>query len=233
MKRPFSNALLAKKASGKIPVIADIKCFSPKEGDLLKGRSPMAIASALQAAGAPALSVVTEKEHFGGSLSLLQEIAHKTGLPVLRKDFITSREELLQTKNAGASAVLLISAMHSRERLKALFGEAHALGLEVLLETHTAKELNDALALGALLIGINNRDIQALEKDGGTVSTSAKLLNGISKEGRIFVSESGMFTPQDVQAAAKAGAGAVLIGTALLQAEDTGALYRKLEEGGL
>ena len=121
---------------------------------------------------------------------------------------------------------------HSRERLKALFGEAHALGLEVLLETHTAKELNDALALGALLIGTNNRDIQALEKDGGTVSTSVKLLNGISKEGRIFVSESGMFTPQDVQAATKAGAGAVLIGTALLQAKDIGALYRKLEQGG-
>ena len=223
----FERALREKRAQGRFPVIGDIKCRSPKEGDLMRGRNPVEIALTLARAGAPALSVVTEGAQFGGSLALLTQVAEGTGLPILRKDFIKSQRDLEETKERGASAVLLICALLEEARLRRLYAGAMDLGLEVLLEAHNREELSLAQSMGAPLIGVNNREIKTLERDSGTVETTEKLLQNRPGQG-VYISESGLFDREDVRKAARAGADAALVGTALLQAEDPGALYQAL-----
>ena len=225
----FSDRLKRHQAAGLVPVILDIKCRSPKEGDLLRGRDPVQVARSLAAAGAPALSVVTEPAHFGGSLALLKAIAEATGQPVLRKDFIRDPAAVLETARAGAAAILLISSMLDRPLLTQLYRQALELGLEPFVETHTADELAFATSLKASLTGINNRDIRQLEKDGGTVQATAELA-GLKPPGTVLVSESAIATPSDVRRAIANGADAVLVGTALWQAEDMMLLYRQLSQ---
>ena len=128
----FIQALKAARRSERNVVIPDIKCRSPKEGDLMGRRTPAAVARALIAAGAPVLSVVTEEHHFGGSKALLREIA-ALGVPVLRKDFLKTRQEIRETKELGASAVLLMYACLDDETLAALYQEAKSIGLDVLV----------------------------------------------------------------------------------------------------
>jgi indole-3-glycerol phosphate synthase len=230
MERKFSTALCNAAQKGKIPIIVDVKAYSPKDGDLFRGRTYPELALIFKNAGAPAFAVITEKEHFHGSLDSLKQVAAISGLPVLRKDFITEVKELEDTVRAGASAVLLICSKHSHKRLESLFHAAHDLDLEVLVETHTAQELETAAALGAKLIGINNKDIGKLELDNGTVS---HMLTFIAKApaDALIVNESGLFTREDVCAAIDAGADALLIGTALLQAGDPAEYYRILSRG--
>lgn len=222
----FIQALKAARRSERNVVIPDIKCRSPKEGDLMGRRTPAAVARALIAAGAPVLSVVTEEHHFGGSKALLREIA-ALGVPVLRKDFLKTRQEIRETKELGASAVLLMYACLDDEALAALYQEAKSIGLDVLVEAHTAGELQKAAALGAKLIGINNRDIGILEQDDGTVRLTEALARH-KPEGCLLISESAIHTPADVRRAVKAGADAALVGTALLRAEEPGLLYQKM-----
>ncbi len=229
MKRKFSDAILNTAGQGKIPIIVDIKAYSPKEGDLMRGRTHSEIALTFKKAGAPAFAVITEKDHFRGSLEALRKIAAISGLPVLRKDFITRTNELEETVQAGASAILLICSMHSPQRLRELFTVAHKLGLEVLLEVHTAREMKISAALGAKLIGINNKDIRRLELDDGTVART-QALAGEAPEGALIISESGLHTRADVCAAMDAGADALLIGTALLQAADPAEYFKVLCE---
>ncbi|MDF9409463.1 indole-3-glycerol-phosphate synthase [Pelotomaculum isophthalicicum JI] len=230
MNTRFSDALLARKKAGFLPVIPDIKCASPKEGDLLRGRDPVEAAKLLAKAGAPALSVVTEPKNFGGSLELLERIAAETKLPILRKDFITSVEDLKLTKTCGAEAVLLICAIQPFPLLMELYGEALKIGLEPLVEAHTKEELIMAGKTGAKLVGINNRNILELEKDDGTVYATA-LLAAYKPKDAILISESSIQTPAQAQAAVRAGADAVLIGTAIWQAENMRERYLALSEG--
>ena len=225
----FSDSLKRRQAAGLVPVIMDIKCRSPKEGDLLRGRDPVQVARSLAAAGAPALSVVTEPDHFGGSLALLKAIAEATGLPVLRKDFIRDPIAVAETAQAGAAAILLIASMLDRPLLTQLYRQALELGLEPFVETHTADELVFAASLKASLTGINNRDIRQLEKDGGTVQATAELA-GRKPPGSVLVSESAIARPSDVRRAIANGADAVLVGTALWQAEDMMLLFRQLSQ---
>ncbi len=131
----FLDALKKKKETGMIPVIPDIKMFSPKEGDLMRGRDPVAYAKALAGAGAPVLSVVTEEKEFHGSLKMLRDITSQVNVPVLRKDFIESAEELDDTVNAGASAILLMVACLGEKRLEELYRQALERGLLPLVET--------------------------------------------------------------------------------------------------
>ncbi|NLO34922.1 MAG: hypothetical protein GX112_01055 [Clostridiaceae bacterium] len=229
MGRLFSDSLKRRQAAGLVPVILDIKCRSPKEGDLLRGRDPVQTARMLAAAGAPALSVVTEAAHFGGSLDLLKTTVQATGLPVLRKDFIRDQAAVAETARAGAAAILLIAAMLDRPLLTRLYHQALELGLEPLVETHTADELAFAASLKASLTGINNRDIRQLEKDSGTVQATAELA-GRKPSGSVLVSESAIATPSDVRRAIANGTDAVLVGTALWQAEDMILLYRQLSQ---
>ncbi|MBP7176239.1 MAG: indole-3-glycerol-phosphate synthase [Thermoclostridium sp.] len=230
MERKFSNALRTEAQQGRIPIIVDVKVYSPLYGDLFRGRTHPELALTFKNAGAPAFAVITEKENYHGSLDALGQVAAISGLPVLRKDFITEVKELEDTVRAGASAVLLICSMHSPERLKKLFLAAHELGLEVLVETHTAQELEVAAALGAKLIGINNKDIGRLEMDDGNVNKMLTLISQAPADA-LIVNESGLRTREDVCAAIDAGADALLIGSALLQADDPAQYYEVLSKG--
>lgn len=229
MNAKFSNSLIARKRAGFIPVIPDIKCTSPKEGDLLRGRDPVEAAKLLADAGAPALSVVTEQENFGGSLELLERIAAETKLPLLRKDFITCVDDLKITKDRGAEAVLLICATQPFPLLIKLYEEALIHGLEPLVEAHTKEELILAGKIGAKLVGINNRNILELEKDDGTVSAT-ELLAMYKPKDSILISESSIKIPAEAEAAVRAGADAVLIGTAIWQAENMRKCYLALSK---
>ena len=226
----FCQSLKAQRLNGLIPVIPDIKLVSPKHGDLLHGRSPLEAARLLERLGAPALSVVTEPNDFGGSLELLASIANAVRIPVLRKDFITCEDDLRQTLEHGAAAVLLISSCLEPLQLSSLYHAAVAFGLEPLVETHTEQELLFAARLHPQLVGVNNRDILTLEKDDGTVATTEKLA-ALAPAGALLISESGITTPQQARAALNCGADAVLVGTALWQAADLGQYYLALSRG--
>lgn len=230
MNTRYSDALRARKGAGFIPVIPDFKAISPQHGDLFRGRDPVEAAKLLMREGATALSVVTEQKAFGGSLDLLRRLVKETGLPVLRKDFITGVEDLKVTKDCGAEAVLLICAMHTLPALTALYETAMIMGLEPLVEAHTKEELVWVGEIGARLVGINNRDILALERDDGTVSATTSLATHAPRNA-FLVSESAISTPVEAQAAVQAGADAILVGTALWQAADMGACYRALCAG--
>jgi indole-3-glycerol phosphate synthase len=230
MNTKFSDAIIVRKQAGFISVIPDIKCISPKEGDLLRGRDPIKAAKLLAEAGAPGLSVVTEQKDFGGSIGLLERIVAETGLPVLRKDFIKGPDDLKITKDCGAEAILLTCATLTIPLLQKLYEEALKIGLEPLVETHTKEELILAGRIGAKLVGINNRNILKLEKDDGNVSAT-ELLAAYKPRDAVLISESSIRTPAEAQAAVQAGADAVLIGTAIWQAENMHECYLALSGG--
>lgn len=222
-----TKALWDQYHSGKTPVIPDIKCKSPGEGDLMFGRNPVDVAMSLAAAKAPVISVVTESEHFGGSLKVMERIAAKTSLPILRKDFIKDREELVRSAEMGASAVLLISSILEKGQLAELVEESLALGLEPLVETHNAEELAAIKDMKLSFVGVNNRNILEWETDNGNVNTTESLADFLP-EGAFILSESSISGPADVERAVHAGAHGVLVGTAILKAEDPVAMYHRL-----
>jgi len=197
-------------------VIIDFKAISPQHGDLFKGRDPLDVARRLEKAGVLGLSVVTEGEHFGGSLDLLRSITQAVSLPVLRKDFIETEEDLFETLDCGAKGVLLICA--TTKNIGALHEKALSIGLKPVVEVHTQAEMEQAISMGANIIGINNRDITVLEKDSGTVSLTLNLIEKAPK-GAFIISESGITCREDARCVLDAGASAVLIGTAYWQGD--------------
>lgn len=225
--RPLSLAIAAARGRGAAAVIADIKPVSPRDGDLLAGRAPADLATLLVGAGACALSVVTEASHFGGSCRTLAEVAAAAPVPVLRKDFMTDPAQVDESRQAGASAVLLILATLSDELAAALQERAGQLGLEAVVEVHSRRELQRAVALGPTIIGINNRNILDLERDAGDVATTEELAP-LVPAGITILSESALLTDDDVRRALAAGVDAVLIGTMLLQAGDPAARLGEL-----
>ena len=227
MSARFASAIQAENERGFVAVIPDIKCISPKEGDLLQGRDPVDTAKYLVHCGAPVLSVVTERERFGGSPELLRTIAKETDVPVLRKDFIVNADMLKETWELGAAAVLLICAIMDEETLGRLYEKALNLGLEPFVEVCAAQEMEWANKLGARLTGINNRDIVTLERDDGGSSRTAALAGSVSKDA-LLISESGILSPEDAKLAVLAGANAILVGTALWRAGDMGGMYKSL-----
>ena len=229
INQQFSTALWDKYHSGTIPVIPDIKTRSPGAGDLLQGRDPVEIARLLESVGAPAISVVTEPEYFGGSPKLFEHVARAVSIPILRKDFINNRTQLSESVDLGASAVLLIAAMLQKNQLFKLVKEALQLGLEPLVEIHNETELAMVSELNLPLLGINNRKIVELETDDGNVTTTERLV-GLVQPGTLIISESSLAGPEDVKRAIAAGTHAVLIGTALLQAADMADMFRNLSE---
>ena len=224
----FAGSLAAVRAKGRVAVIPDIKCVSPKEGDLLQGRDPVEVAVQLVQWGVPVLSVVTARENFGGSPELLTRIAEKTSVPVLRKDFISKLSDLEESVQMGATAVLLIAASVDEATLAKLYGQASFLGLEPFVEVCSPKEMAFAATLKPDLLGINNRDIMTLEMDSGGAGRTQDLAAG-APEDALLISESGILTSHDARLAARAGADAILVGTALWQADDMEAKYRELE----
>lgn len=177
------------------------------------------------------ISVVTEPEHFGGSMDVLRAVVAAVDLPILAKDFITTPAQIDAFAEAGAAALLLIAAHLDPDALAALIEHARSRGIETLVEAHTAAEADTVGALPADLLGINNRDITVLEVDDTDVSRTAELA-GHYPAGRPVVSESSIASAEDVRRAAAAGADAVLVGTAALRAPDTVAFLRGLVEVG-
>lgn len=223
----FTESLRRCAQDGRVSVIPDFKMISPSDGPLFSGRDVIADAKAIEAAGAPALSVVTEPDQFGGSMELLSGITQAVQIPVLRKDFIQTRADVEATARCGAKAILLICACMKEDQLRELYHTSLDCSLEPLVEAHSQEELRLASALGAKLVGINNRDILTLERDGGTVSTTA-LLASAKPFDSFLISESGIQTTNDVRTALQSGADAVLVGTAIWKAPDPIRFYQAL-----
>lgn len=230
-KPSLAAAIRRKQDEGSFPVIAEIKVRSDKEGDLLRGRDPVELARSMAALPVAGISVVTEPEHFGGSIGLLKTIADAVELPILHKDFVTTKRQIEESADCGASAVLLIAAILDKDRLAHLIDEAARRELETLVEAHTAEEFKIIRHLPGTLLGINNRDITIFEVDDGDVRRTEKLSAG-NGDGRILVSESAIAGPDDVRRAGKSGANAVLVGTAVLQSSDPAAFLKSMIDVG-
>jgi indole-3-glycerol phosphate synthase len=205
------------KECKKNAVIAEIKVYSPKHGDLLKGRDEIEILRAYEKAGAAGISYITEASHFNGDFKVFKKICSKSELPVLRKDFILSKHEIERTAEAEASAILLI-ARKLGEKTAEFVDYSLEHGLDTLVEVHNASEIEIAEQTKAAMIGINNRDISKLEVDDGDVSLTEKLARLIPAN-RILISESGISSVEDLRRALK-HADAVLVGTAFMKAKD-------------
>ena len=216
----LADSIRARQAAGVMPVLSEIKVRSPKDGDLLRGRDPEALATAMAGAGIAGLSIVTAPEDFDGDLEIVRRVRPRVEVPILRKDFTREISDLDETVEAGADAILLTVALLDDETLGVLHDAAHARGLETLVETHSEAELARVGALGLRpdLLGINNRDITLLERDDGDVSRTERL--AAHAEGRLLLSESSIDGAQAVRRARQAGADAVLVGTWILTADD-------------
>ncbi len=217
-------SLGAALGGGCVAVVAEVKRRSPSEGDLRPDLDPAARAGAYVAGGARAVSVLTDETFFGGTVADLAAVARAVRVPVLRKDFIVDELQLVEARAAGASAVLLIVRALGTARLRDLAREARGVGLETLVEAHTEAELAQALAVGASVVGVNSRDLDTLAVD---LSVAERLL-ALVPGGVPAVAESGIRNAADVERVARAGADAVLVGSALSRAGDPVAAVRDL-----
>lgn len=210
-----------------LALIAEIKGASPSAGTLRDGFDPVDVARAYEAGGAAALSVLTDTRYFRGTWEHLVAVTRVSRLPVLCKEFIIDVYQIDEARVAGAAAVLLITAILDRARLRASLEYARARGLAGLVEVHTAEEVAAALEAGAEIIGINNRDLRTFDVD---VETTIRL-RPLIPPGVLVVSESGFATPADV-ARVRDHVDAVLVGTALMRSADPTAAVAELLRGG-
>ena len=222
MPRDFEAALAPRP--GRACVIAEVKKASPSRGVLAADFDPVTLAATYAEHGAAAISVLTDEKYFQGRLDLLREIRNRVSTPLLRKDFVIDEYQVWESRAAGADAMLLIVSILDDPLLGDLHAAAKGLGLATLVEVHTAEELDRALAIGARVIGINNRDLRTFETH---LDTTLALAPSIPP-GPIVVSESGVFTAADVRRVLDAGAHAILVGEALVKAPDVGAKLREL-----
>jgi indole-3-glycerol phosphate synthase len=220
--RDLPGALSAR--GGPTRVIAEVKRASPSAGAIAAGLDAVAQARAYQAAGAAAISVLTDGPGFGGSLEDLVAVRAAVALPVLRKDFTVDAWQLAEARAAGADAALLIVAALPGEALRRLHERCLELGLHALVEVHDAAEAERALAVGARLVGVNNRDLHTFQVD---LATSERLVPALPP-GVKGVAESGVRTAADARRLRAAGAPNLLVGEALVRAPDPGALLREL-----
>lgn len=218
---PFKSAL----GGDEISFICEVKKASPSKGVIAEDFPYLQIAQDYEAAGASAISCLTEPFWFKGSDEYLKEIAAEVKIPVLRKDFTVSEYMIYEAKLLGASAVLLICAILSKEQLKEYLELAHSLGLSALVEAHDENEVRMALESGAEIIGVNNRDLKSFDVD---TNNSARLRDLVPRD-RIFVSESGIQTAEDVAELREIGVNAVLIGETLMRAPDKAAMLAELK----
>jgi len=216
----FRNAL----AAPGLAAIAEVKRRSPSAGDLRPDADPARLAAQFANAGAAAISILVD-ERFGGSLSDLRAARAATAAPLLAKGFFTEELDMLKAKVAGADAVLILLRDVDDQRAAALMTYAHELGLETLVETHDAEELQRAVGLGAEVIGVNARDLSTFEIDRGT---QLELIAQMSAHDGVIVAESGVHSRAQGAAAELAGADAILIGSALMRAEDPAARLRDI-----
>lgn len=210
--RPLERAFSERELS----FICEVKKASPSKGVIAEDFPYLEIAKEYEAAGAAAVSVLTEPYFFQGKDQYLTEIAEAVSIPVLRKDFILDPYQIYQAKVMGASAVLLICSLLSLPKLKMFTAIAQRLGLSPLVEAHTEAEINNALECGTEIIGVNNRDLQTFQVD---ITTSVRMRK-LVPEKIFFVSESGIRGPEDIRQLRENGTNAVLIGETLMRSPD-------------
>lgn len=216
---PFEKAL----SGDDISFICEVKKASPSKGIIAEDFPYLQIAKDYEAAGAAAISCLTEPFRFKGSDAYLREITRNVKIPVLRKDFTISEYMIYEAKILGASAVLLICSILSEQQLGEYLALSRSLGLSALVETHDEAEVKTAVGIGAKIIGVNNRDLKTFSVNTG----NSGYLRNLVPPDRIFVSESGIRTAADVDGLREIGANAVLIGETLMRAPDKKA---KLDE---
>lgn len=215
----FEKALRGKD----IAFICEVKKASPSKGIIAEDFPYLQIAKEYEAAGADCISVLTEPKWFLGSGEYLREISENVSIPCLRKDFTVDEYMIYEAKVLGASAVLLICSILPEERLREYLDIAHSLGMSALVEAHDEKEIETAVKVGAKIIGVNNRDLKTFSVDVGNSASLRRLV----PNDRVFVSESGIQTAEDVENIRKMGAHAALIGETLMRSPDKKA---KLDE---
>jgi indole-3-glycerol phosphate synthase len=211
-----------------VAVIAEVKRRSPSAGPIREDLDPTERAELYARHGAAAISVLTDGPYFGGSLADLAGAARRAPVPILRKDFIVDELQVLEARAAGAAAVLLIVRALDRARLGQLLRFSGEWGLDALVEVHTQAELDVALETGSEIIGVNSRDLDTFRLD----TVKAREIIGLVPGDRVAVAESGMSAASDIELAARAGADAVLIGTALSAASTPGALLESFCQVG-
>lgn len=209
---PALDPMPAFRADG-VSVIAEVKRSSPSKGELATIKDPAGLAADYAAGGAAAISVLTERRRFGGTLDDLRAVRATVTVPVLRKDFITTSYQLWEARAAGADMALLIVAALEQPALESLIERAISIGLTPMIEVHDAEEVERAVDAGATLIGVNARNLKTLEVDRGTFERIAPLI----PDSIVKVAESGVRGPHDVIEYAKSGANVVLVGETLVK----------------
>jgi indole-3-glycerol phosphate synthase len=221
-RRGFRAALEAARGPA---IVAEIKRASPSVGLIVPHLDPAEVAREYQAAGADAVSVLTEADHFLGDLAYVDVARAATALPILRKDFLSTRYEVVQSAAYGADAILAIVAGLTDASIGEMIDEARRYALDVLVEVHTEDELRRALAAGARLLGINNRNLHSFETD---LAVTEELLP-LVPSGAVVISESGVKSQDDVRRLVAHGARGVLVGESLMRSGDKGEAIRALK----
>jgi indole-3-glycerol phosphate synthase len=222
--RGFAYALETKVKSGEYGLIAEIKKASPSRGLIRKKFDSRTLARAYQAGGAACLSVLTDEPYFQGADKDLLEARGAIDLPILRKDFMLDPYQVVESRALGADCILLIMAALEDTKAQELEAQAMEMGMDVLIEVHSAQELERALALKSTLLGINNRNLKTLLVDINTTEILAALV----PESRQLIAESGLSSPEDLARMANAGAKRFLIGETLMRQDDVEAATRDL-----
>jgi indole-3-glycerol phosphate synthase len=217
---PARDALAALRPDAHVKIIAEVKRASPSRGELAQIPDPAALAGIYASGGASAISVLTEPRRFKGSLADLESVRSAVGVPVLRKDFISTAYQVYESRASGADIVLLIVAGLAQEQLVSLNSLATSLGMTALVETHTADEVARAVDAGARLVGVNARNLSTFELDRSLFGRLAdRIPAGVTK-----IAESAVKSPDDVSRYRAAGADVILIGEALVTADPAQAL---------
>ena len=211
--RGFAAAL---RRPEEVRLLAEVKRRSPSAGDIRPGADPVEVARAYVQGGAAALSVLTDREYFGGDLQFLRAVRSAVPVPVIRKDFLIHPVQVWEARAAGADAVLLIVRILEQSLLQELHGLARELGMDVLVEAHTGEELDRALAAGATLVGVNNRDLDTFVTD---LELCVRLAPRVPSD-VTYVGESGIRTAADVDRLGAAGIDAILVGESLMRQPD-------------
>jgi indole-3-glycerol phosphate synthase len=211
--RGFAAAL---RHPAHVRLLAEVKRRSPSAGDIRAGADPVEVARAYQAGGAAALSVLTDREFFGGDLDALVRVRSSVSLPVLRKDFVVDPLQIWEARAVGADAVLLIVRILDDAEIASFLGLAGELGMDALVEVHTEEEMERALAAGATFVGVNNRDLATFTTDLGlSTGLAPRVPRSVT-----LVAESGIRTAADVDLLGAAGFDAILVGESLMRQAD-------------